>query len=238
MSKSFKALVALLSFAVAAYAIAAYALLPLGTVLHPDIRTSFATHDTAVVYLHVFGAAVALMLGPLQFWASFRARHPGLHRWLGSAYLALGVGVGGLSGLILALNAFGGPWSRSGLGTLAVLWIATGAMALLRIIRGDVQGHRRWMTRNFALTLAAVMLRLYLPASIVSGMSLEVAYPIVAWLCWLPNLVIAECLMARRLRPVRRSDITLTDAAPLDCQRTISISPGRQLLSNQASSGP
>lgn len=197
MSKAFEPLVALLSFAVAAYAIAAYALLPLGTVLHPDIRASFASHGTGVVYLHVFGAAVALILGPLQFWASLRGRRPGLHRWFGSTYLALGVGVGGLSGLVLALNAFGGVWSRTGFGTLAVLWIATGAMALQRILRGDVQGHRRWMTRNFALTLAAVMLRIYLPASIVSGMSLDLAYPVVAWLCWLPNLVIAEWLLSR-----------------------------------------
>lgn len=200
MSRTFKPLVALLSFAVAAYAIAAYALWPIGTVLHPDIRASFASHGTAVVYLHVFGAAVALMLGPLQFWASLRARRPGLHRWLGSAYLALGVGVGGLSGLVLALGAFGGAWSQAGFGTLAVLWITTGAMALQRIVRGDVQGHRRWMTRNFALTLAAVTLRLYLPASIVGGMSLDLAYPIVAWLCWMPNLLMAEWLLSRPAR--------------------------------------
>ena len=125
-------LVALLSFTVAAYAIAAYAVLLLDTVLHTDIRTSLASHGPAVGYLRVFGAAVALMLGPLQFWASLRARRPGLHRSLGSTYLTLGVGVGGLSGLVLALNACSGAWSRTGFGTLAVLWIATGAMALRR----------------------------------------------------------------------------------------------------------
>jgi uncharacterized membrane protein len=200
MKKSLQALFALLSFGVAAYAIAAYTLLPLGTVLHPDIRDAFAAHDVAVVYAHVFAAAVALLLGPLQFSATLRARRPGLHRWLGRVYLALGVGVGGLSGLVLALGAFGGAGSRAGFGTLALLWLFTGAMALNRILAGDVQGHRRWMMRNVALTLAAVTLRLYLPASIVAGLSLELAYPIVAWLCWLPNLVVTEWLLARRPR--------------------------------------
>lgn len=110
------------------------------------------------------------------------------------------MGVGGLSGLVLALNAFGGAWLRTGFGTLGVLWIATGIMALQNILQGDVQGRRRWMTRNFALTLAAVVLRLYLPASIVSGMSLDVAYPVVAWLCWMPNLVVAEWWLFRSAR--------------------------------------
>lgn len=197
MAKPLQLLLALLSLGVAAYAIVAYALWPLGTVLHPDIRASFAEHSRTVLYLHVFGAAVALMLGPLQFWAGLRARRPRLHRWLGRAYLALGVGVGGLSGLVLAGQAFGGLVSRTGFGVLALLWLATGAMALQRIARGDVPGHRRWMTRNFALTLAAVTLRVYLPAAIVGGVGLATAYPVVAWLCWLPNLVLAEWILSR-----------------------------------------
>jgi hypothetical protein len=50
------------------------------------------------------------------------------------------------------------------------------------------------MVRNFALTFAAVTLRLWLPGSVLSGVPFEVAYPIVAWLCWVPNLVVAELL--------------------------------------------
>ena len=87
--------------------------------------------------------------------------------------------------------------ARAGFGTLALLWMATAALALHSILRGDVPAHRRWMTRNFALTLAAVMLRLYLPASVVGGLRLDVAYPVVAWLCWVPNLVVAEWLLSR-----------------------------------------
>jgi hypothetical protein len=57
------------------------------------------------------------------------------------------------------------------------------------------------MVRNFALTFAAVMLRLYLPASMVVGIEFELAYPVIAWLCWLPNVVVAEMLFNRPYGP-------------------------------------
>jgi len=57
------------------------------------------------------------------------------------------------------------------------------------------------MVRNFALTFAAVTLRLWLPASVASGIGFEVAYPAVAWLCWLPNLLVAERLFNRTRDP-------------------------------------
>lgn len=48
------------------------------------------------------------------------------------------------------------------------------------------------MGRNVALTFAAVTLRLYLGPLMALGVPFELAYPAVAWLCWVPNLVVAE----------------------------------------------
>lgn len=53
------------------------------------------------------------------------------------------------------------------------------------------------MTRSFALTLAAVTLRIYLPL-LASQMSFLTAYLIVSWVCWVPNLLAAEWLVATR----------------------------------------
>ena len=61
MKRIFDPLLAALCLGVAFYAVVAYSALPLGAVLHPDIRASFAAHHVVVVYLHVFGAAVALV---------------------------------------------------------------------------------------------------------------------------------------------------------------------------------
>ncbi|RPI59860.1 MAG: DUF2306 domain-containing protein [Lysobacterales bacterium] len=182
-----------LSVGVAAYALVAYAFLPLGTTVEPGMRAGFAVHATGV-YVHAFAASVALLLGPLQFSASFRRDHARIHRWLGRAYLGIGVLIGGFSALYLAQFAYGGPAARIGFGVLGLAWLYTGVRAFLAIRSGAVAEHRRWMTRNFALTFAAVMLRLYLPVAVAAGADFELAYAIIAWLCWAPNLLIAEWL--------------------------------------------
>lgn len=184
------------SLAVAAYAIAVYGFLPVGALVHPDMRATFAAHPVGI-YAHVFGAAVALALGPFQFLSTLRDRRPVLHRRLGRLYLGVGVLVGGLAGLFMAFHAFGGLPSRLGFACLAVAWLYSGSCAYLAVRARDFMAHRRWMVRNFALTFAAVMLRLYLPASVALGAAFEVAYPIIAWLCWLPNLIAAELLFNR-----------------------------------------
>jgi hypothetical protein len=45
--------------------------------------------------------------------------------------------------------------------------------------------------------LAAVTLRLYLPLAALGGIPFEEAYPAIAWLCWVPNLVAAEWFFVR-----------------------------------------
>ena len=54
------------------------------------------------------------------------------------------------------------------------------------------------MVRNFSLTFAAVTLRVYLGLFFVAGVPFELFYPFVAWLAWVPNLLIAEWLFNRR----------------------------------------
>lgn len=197
-SASFPILV-FLSFGVCAYAVGVYAVLPLGTGLHPAMRAAFEAHR-AGIYTHVFAAAFALGLGPLQFSGRMRRARPTLHRWLGRLYLGFGVLVGGLAGLYMAFHAFGGLAARLGFGCLAIAWLLTGACAYRAIRAGDVGRHRRWMIRNFALSFAAVTLRMWVPGAVVSGIPFELAYPVIAWLCWIPNLLAAEWLIHRDLR--------------------------------------
>ena len=186
----------LLSLGVVAYAIGVYGLLPLGALVHPDMRATFQANPIGI-YVHVFASVVALALGPFQFSSRLRVSHIALHRWSGRVYLGVGVLLGGLSGLYMSFHAFGGAAARLGFGCLALAWLFTGLLAFLAIRRHDVASHRRWMVRNFALTFAAVVLRLYLPASMAAGVVFELAYPVIAWLCWLPNVVVAEVLFNR-----------------------------------------
>ena len=65
-------------------------------------------------------------------------------------------------------------------------------MAYLRVRQGDLEAHREWMIRNYALTFAAVTLRLWLPFLMLIGFAFTTAYITVAWLCWVPNLIAVE----------------------------------------------
>jgi uncharacterized membrane protein len=200
-----------LSIGVAVYAIVAYGLLPLGMLVHPDMRATFRVHQIGI-YTHIFASVVALALGPFQFSSRLRASRIQMHRWSGRIYLGVGVLFGGLAGLYMSLHAFGGLASQLGFGCLALAWLFTGLRAFLAIRRLDVATHRRWMVRNFALTFAAVTLRLYLPASMAAGIAFELAYPVIAWLCWVPNALVAEVLINRThtasLQPTPQSGAT------------------------------
>lgn len=186
-----------LSLSVAFYAIGVYSWFPLGAAVHPDMQPTFAAHG-AVIYVHVFAAAFALLLGPFQFSTRLRTARPALHRWTGRLYLGIGVLVGGAAGFLASFQAFGGPVARAGFACLALAWLYTGLRAYLAIRARDIAGHRRWMTRNYALTFAAVTLRIWIPLSFVSGVAFGVSYPVIAWLCWLPNLFVAELAFNRR----------------------------------------
>jgi uncharacterized membrane protein len=185
------ALLYFLTFLVAAFAVFAYGFLPLGSLVHPEMKVSFLSHPSAI-YTHIFASTIALVLGPFQFSTRLRQKYKNLHRWLGRIYLAVGVFIGGLAGLYISQFAYGGLISKLGFAALAVLWLYTGSHAYLAIRAGAIVEHRKWMIRNFALTFAAVTLRLYLPASMVAGIDFSLAYPIIAWLCWVPNIVFAE----------------------------------------------
>jgi len=188
--------VTFLSLAIAAYVVVAYGFFPLGALVHPALRATFALHRVGI-YTHVLASVVALALGPFQFSERLRARRVSWHRWSGRLYLT-GVLMGGLAGLFMATHAFGGMVARAGFACLAVAWLWTGRRAWAAIRARDIDAHRRWMIRNFALTFAAVTLRLWLPSLAAAGVAFERAYPVIAWVCWVPNLLVAEAVVASR----------------------------------------
>jgi uncharacterized membrane protein len=171
-----------------------YGFKPLGTGLPPSMKLNFETHHIGL-YIHVLASVVALLLGPLQFWTRLRQQLPRLHRWMGRTYLGFGVLFGGLSGLYMSLFANGTMIVKCGFACLALAWLYTGFKAYQSIRAGDVEQHRAYMVRNFALTLAAVSLRVYLPLSMMAGVDFGTAYAVIAWMAWIPNLLVAEMLL-------------------------------------------
>jgi hypothetical protein len=98
----------------------------------------------------------------------------------------------------MALQSLGGPAAHAGFGLLAIAWLASTLIAYRYILQRNFDAHRSWMIRSYALTLAAVTLRLYIPLSQIAGIPFEAAYPVIAWLCWVPNLAVAEWFVRSR----------------------------------------
>lgn len=156
----------------------------------PTLGHKFASH-LPVFLAHVLGGTLSLFLGPWQFWGGLRQKSLSLHRWIGRLYLCA-VLVGSLAGLYLAAIAFGGLPSQLGFASLALLWLVTAGLAYLRVREGNLDAHREWMIRNYALTFAAVTLRLWLPLLMMAGFAFTATYITIAWLSWVPNLIAAE----------------------------------------------
>lgn len=135
---------------------------------------------------HMSGGMLALLVGPFQFWTRLRAKRPALHRAMGFAYFT-GVFVGGLGGLISARGAWGGPVVQNGFLLLAILWLASAGQGLGAILKRQVEKHQAWMRLSYALTLAAVSLRLQMPLLLLAGFSELAVYQAVAWTCWVPQ---------------------------------------------------
>lgn len=179
-----------------ALGVAGYAFWLVLTSARPDFAASlFARHPVGAL-LHMVCSPVALVVGALQVNRAIRTRHLLLHRWLGRLYV-LAVVLGGTSGLSMALEAQGGPVSAWGFGLAAMLWLCSTGAGFLAMRRGDRTAHRDWMLRSYALTMAAITLRLYIPASLMAGLPFEDAYRAIAWLSWVPNLLVAEWLIRR-----------------------------------------
>lgn len=175
------------------------------TILLPAARSEvavamFARFPVRAV-LHMVAGMVMLVAGALNLDPGLRLRHRVLHRWLGRAYVAA-VLVGGTAALLAAPYSYGGMVTHLGFGALGVLSVGTTLLGLAAILRGDVRAHQGWMIRSYALTLGAVMLRIYIPVSMVAGARWEEAYQVISWACWVPNLLVAELWFVPR--PARR----------------------------------
>jgi len=165
-----------------------------------------------VLVVHVFTAAVAVVLGPLQFVPAVRA-HRRTHRAIGRCYLLAGVLPSALAAVPVAAWS-GNLLTQVSLSTAAVLWLGTGALAYQAARRRDIARHRAWMMRNYALTFLAVTARLLVPLLLLVQVLLgdgdngpiadRVAgtIPVGQTLGWIVNLAVVEVLLHRRnLRP-------------------------------------
>ncbi|MDE0573502.1 DUF2306 domain-containing protein [Demequina sp. B12] len=207
------AVVALLALAIAAVSLGTYASQSLQSLGESNsvVLTYAEGSDLlqAALYTHIVSASAALLLGPVQFWKRLRHRFTTAHRISGRIY-AVSVTLGALSGLVIAPSNSAGGIGVAGFGLLGLLWLGSVVLAVRAARQRHLAQHQAWMIRNYALTFAAVTLRLWLIVLIVAytaagaqseDAAFASAYLWVPFLCWVPNVLVAEWLIRRRGLP-------------------------------------
>lgn len=160
-------------------------------------------------YLHITLGGVALFIGWTQFVNNWRNKFPKWHRGIGKVYIITCL-ISALAGIFIAFYATGGIIASLGFMSLGVIWFYTTIKAYFYIKNGKVIEHQQMMIYSYAACCSAITLRIYLPLLIAFFHNFNTAYLIVAWLCWIPNLLIAYLLTRRLQRNVEKSGIDLT----------------------------
>ena len=147
-------------------------------------------------YGHIIPGGLALFIGWTQFSNSLRTKYPSTHQAIGKIYI-ISVIISGLCGLAIAQVATGGLVSILGFSSLAIIWLSTTVLAFKAIKKRQIELHQKLMIFSYAACFAAVTLRIWLPLLTNLFGSFYKAYPIVAWISWVPNIMIAQLLVNR-----------------------------------------
>lgn len=148
-------------------------------------------------YGHITFGGLALLTGWSQFSKKLRSRNLNLHRNLGKVYVITAL-IGGVCGVYLGFFATGGIIPALGFICLGIIWLYTTLKAYMAIRKKDLSLHQGMMIYSYAACFAAVTLRIWMPILILITGQFLVAYKIVAWLCWVPNIIVAHLWVRKK----------------------------------------
>jgi hypothetical protein len=199
--------------------------------IDPAVRAVIAAVPIQALTHMLFGP-IALLIGPLQFLERLRAGHARVHRWSGRLYVVACL-VSGTAALATAPFASGGPVAGLGYGMLAVLWVASTLGAWRAAVLRQFGLHRLLMRFSYAMTFAAVTLRLQIPIGFALGYENYSAMSIwLAYTAWIPNLVVVALYSVAEAR--WRSQVDATVNRPrfeaTDLTGSLAMSTAKKLL--------
>jgi len=149
-------------------------------------------------YIHIVTGSIVLLTGVFQLSKRIRARYTAWHRAAGKVYIFVILIFTAPSGLVMALYANGGLVAGIGFALLALLWWLFTLKGFKNALHTHWDVHREFMLRSYALTFAAVTLRLYSFFFALAGLRGESIYTIIAWLSWVPSLIVMEIYLRQK----------------------------------------
>ncbi|WP_294327955.1 DUF2306 domain-containing protein [uncultured Chryseobacterium sp.] len=149
-------------------------------------------------YIHVYTSIFVLLSG---FLAIIRKDFglKNFHRNMGKVYIFLILLLAAPSGIYMGFFANGGLLSKISFVVLGFSWWFSTFKAYQLVRQKKFKDHKQWMWRSFAFTLSAITLRVWkvIIVYLFHPNPMDV-YQIIAWLGWIPNIVIIEYLITKK----------------------------------------
>ena len=154
-------------------------------------------HYPILTLVHVVPGLLFMLLGPLQFSSTIRARHLWWHRWSGRIFVICGVVIG-ISALVMSFGmpAVGGLNQSAATTLFALFFLFALCKAFWYIRRREIPLHREWMIRAFSIGIAVATIRpivgVFFATSRFSGLSPHEFFGIAFWIGFVLHLIAAE----------------------------------------------
>ena len=161
----------------------------------------FARH-ALLTMIHIVPGLLFVTLGPLQFNATLRTRHPRWHRVSGRVYLvaAYTIGISALT-MSFAMPAIGGVNQATATAFFSIFFLFALSKALWHVLHREIALHREWMVRTFSIGLAVATIRpivgIFFATSRLSGLTPREFFGIAFWIGFVVHLIVAEAWIRR-----------------------------------------
>ncbi len=159
-----------------------------------EVDNKYGNHRFTTL-LHIVPGGIFLPLAPIQFIPAIRNRYLRAHHWLGRA-LMIAVLVSGAAGMFFGVfHPIGGMREAVGIVIFGAFLFVCVIRAYIAIRRGQVERHREWMIRAFAVALAISTVRV-----VATGLDFTGAwgddprqqFAVSIWSGWLITMAVAE----------------------------------------------
>ena len=154
-------------------------------------------HYPILTLVHIVPGLLFMVLAPLQFSSTIRVRHTKWHRINGRIVFILGLVIG-ISALVMSFGmpAIGGVNQAAATTLFGSFFLFAMIKAFRHIRRREVELHREWMIRAFAVGLAVATIRpiigMFFAVSRFTGLTPHDFFGTAFWIGFTVQLIAAE----------------------------------------------
>lgn len=150
-----------------------------------------------VLLTHIFFGAIALLVGPFQFWKAFRTKRWALHRALGKLYVISILFSGPCAVFLSFTTAYLVNWQYAfSLQVWVAVWLISTFYAYKTARDRRFKLHSEWMVRSYIVTLTFVISALLIKIPFLQAIGFAEVSPSLFWLSWSVPLFIYDVVLS------------------------------------------